>query len=286
MFDTVCLVAEWAANLMIRLLCRRSISILAVVLVAVPPGIFAQAKAHTTDQSAPQPRADQHVVIISIDGMLPDYAIKPNMLGLKVPVLTSLRLGGAYAAGMYGVYPSGDYPSHATIATGVNPLYHGILNDTVFDPSGVVRPAPEYSYASALESEPIWTAAKRSGLTTASVGWPTTAGAGIDYNVPEVWGPNQDPMTGPQSAPYITPGLLDKAAGSGSAAKGDELRTRITEFIIKTYKPNLLLVRMTELDKAHHQFGPRSREAVQTMEFEDAYLGRIVQSAKDAAIYD
>jgi predicted AlkP superfamily pyrophosphatase or phosphodiesterase len=265
---------------------RQYVSVLFGLLLTVSLGAFGQTKPQSKEAAGPQPRHDQHVVIVSIDGMLPDYFIEPARIGLHLPTLTSLRLGGSFAAGMNGVYPSGDYPSHATIATGVNPQFHGVTNDSGFDSSAAVRPAPEYSFTTALKSEPIWAAAKRGDLITAAVGWPTTAGAGIDYNLPEVWSPDQDQLTGTQAAPYATPGLLQKVLAAYPSAKGDELRSRIAEFIIKNYRPNLLLVRLTELDQTHHKFGPRTPTALQTMEREDGYVNQLIQSTRDAAIYD
>src|SRR5829696_8822829 len=72
------------------------------------------------NQTVPQKR-DAHVIIISIDGLLPEYYTEPARLGLKVPNLVQMKLGGAYADGVEGVFPSVTYPAHTTLVTGVRP---------------------------------------------------------------------------------------------------------------------------------------------------------------------
>ena len=64
--------------------------------------------------------------MISIDGLLPDYYISPQNLGLRVPTLTMMKEKGAYAEGVEGVYPTVTYPAHTTLITGARPAIHGI----------------------------------------------------------------------------------------------------------------------------------------------------------------
>src|ERR1051325_6395092 len=68
-----------------------------------------------------EPRRDAHVIMISIDGLIPEYYTAPARLGLKVPNLTQMKLGGAYADGVEGVFPTVTYPAHTTLITGVSP---------------------------------------------------------------------------------------------------------------------------------------------------------------------
>ena len=81
----------------------------------------------------PQPRRDAHVVVISIDGLVPEYYLEPARLGLKLPNLVKMKLGGAYAQGVEGVFPSVTYPAHTSMITGVRPAVHGIIQNRIFE---------------------------------------------------------------------------------------------------------------------------------------------------------
>src|SRR5687767_12942107 len=106
-------------------------AILCISLLA--PSLFGQA---TAPQQPAQPapiRSDTHVIMISIDGLVPDYYTEPARLGLKVPNLVKLKLGGAFAIGVEGIYPSVTYPAHTTLVTGVRPAVHGIIQNRIFE---------------------------------------------------------------------------------------------------------------------------------------------------------
>lgn len=233
-------------------------------------------------------RKDAYVVMISIDGLIPDYYLAPAPLGLNVPTLTEMKLNGAYAEGVEGVYPSVTYPSHTTLITGVRPALHGIIQNRIFEAPPVTPTKEWYWFAKDLKTETLWSMAKRAGLVTANVGWPVTVGADIDYNVPEIADPSEKIQTGKRVLQYSTPGLIDKAnAAMPSDDKStDGRRTTYAEYILETYKPNLMLVHLIELDGAHHTYGPRSPEALKTAERLDAYVGRIIAATRKAGTFD
>ena len=68
-----------------------------------------------------QERARPLVVLLSIDGLKPDYVLEAEKHGLKVPNLRRLVADGIYSTGVTGVVPTVTYPSHATMVTGVSP---------------------------------------------------------------------------------------------------------------------------------------------------------------------
>jgi predicted AlkP superfamily pyrophosphatase or phosphodiesterase len=229
-----------------------------------------------------------HVIIISIDGMVPDYYTAPEKSGMKMPTLTMMKSGGAYAEGVEGVYPTVTYPSHTTIVTGVRPAAHGIVQNRIFEAPSDPQTRAWYWYANAIKTETLWTKAKKAGLTTAAVGWPVTVGAEIDYNVPEIYDPAETPPTWKKIAENSTPGLLEKILGpdNGQGRSVDDRLTAVSEFIIKSHKPNLLLVHLIDLDGAHHRNGPRAKASIETAELEDGYVGRIVEATRQAGIFD
>src|SRR5262245_61249095 len=127
------------------------------------------------------------VVLVSIDGLHPDYVLKADKLGLRIPNLRNFVANGTYAEGVVGVLPTITYPSHTTIVTGVTPSQHGIYANLAFDPLNMNKDG-WYWYAEDLRAPTLWQAAKRMKLTTASVNWPVTVGdTNIDYLIPEYW---------------------------------------------------------------------------------------------------
>jgi predicted AlkP superfamily pyrophosphatase or phosphodiesterase len=225
--------------------------------------------------------------MISIDGLVPDYYTARTGLGPKMPNLTALKRGGAYADGVEGIYPTVTYPAHTTLVTGVRPAVHGIVQNRIFEAPTDPPTRAWYWFANALKSETLWTKAKQAGQVTAAVGWPVTVGAAIDYNVPEIWDPAEKPITWKRSIEYSTPGLLERALGPGGGKpmSGDERRTAISEFIIENYRPNLMLIHLIELDDTHHSHGPHTAAARKMAEREDRYIGRLVAATRKAGIF-
>jgi predicted AlkP superfamily pyrophosphatase or phosphodiesterase len=277
---------------MIRQSLSRS-SVVALVFLLIAPSLMAvqsnaQKSASGETTQNPQPRREAHVIMISIDGLVPEYYTEAGRIGLRVPNLIQMKLGGAYAEGVEGVYPSVTYPAHTTLITGVRPAVHGIVQNRIFEAPTAPQTLEWYWFAEALKSETLWSIAKKSGLVTANVGWPVTVGAEIDYNVPEIKDPKEDPPTPKRTLQYSTPGLIAKAIGIGAGGDTttDGRRTAISEFIINTYKPNLMLIHLLALDDAHHKNGPRTPPAIETAERMDAYIGRIIEATRKAGIFD
>lgn len=266
---------------------RRLIPVVCLLLTSILLSASLQATQNPRVQTA-QPRRDAHVIMISIDGLVPDYYLEPGHLGLRVPNLVQMKLGGAYAEGVEGVFPSVTYPAHTTMITGVRPAVHGIVQNRIFEAPTAPQTREWYWFAEALKTETLWSMAKKAGLVTANVGWPVTVNADIDYNVPEIADPNENPPSGKRTAQYSTPGLLAKAlaAGSGGDNTTDGRRATISEFVITTYRPNLMLIHLIALDDAHHKNGPRTPAAIETAERMDGYVGRILEATRKAGFFD
>ena len=74
-----------------------------------------------------------HVVLVSIDGLRPEFYRDPRW---PAPTLQWMAREGAQAEGVRGVFPSVTYPSHTTLVTGALPARHGVLYNTPFEPAG------------------------------------------------------------------------------------------------------------------------------------------------------
>src|SRR5580704_1242300 len=126
------------------------------------------------------------LVMISVDGMRPDYITQADAHRAKVPNLERFLKEGTYAEGVVGIVPTVTYPSHTTLVTGVWPAKHGIFANTTFDPLQQNNQG-WYWYTEDIHVPTLWDAAAAAGRTTASLQWPVTVGAHITWNIPEFW---------------------------------------------------------------------------------------------------
>src|ERR1700741_798835 len=105
-------------------------------------------------------RSQTALLVISLDGMRPDYVIKADEHGLKIPHLRRMLAEGTHASGVRGVLPTVTYPSHTTILTGVWPSKHGIYSNLVFDPFDK-NLAGWYWYSEDIKTPTLWDAANK-----------------------------------------------------------------------------------------------------------------------------
>jgi alkaline phosphatase D len=124
-------------------------------------------------------------VILSLDGFRWDYPLKTS-----TPSLDKIALEGVKAASLIPSFPSKTFPNHYTIATGLVPDHHGIVNNAFYDRQTgksyaignmETRFDPVY-----YRGEPIWITAYRQGLRTASFYW-VGSDVAIDGLHPDYW---------------------------------------------------------------------------------------------------
>ncbi len=125
-----------------------------------------------------------YVVMLSMDGFRWDYTDKtstPNFdrieqMGVKSRIQAS--------------FPTKTFPNHYSIATGLYPDHHGIVNNTFWDPQrGVLykisdRSKVEDGYF--YGGEPIWVTAEKQNIRSASYFW-VGSEAKIDGYRPSIW---------------------------------------------------------------------------------------------------
>ena len=126
------------------------------------------------------------VVMISVDGMKPEYVLAAEQRGLKVAFLRRLATEGTYAEGVIGVWPTVTYPSHTTLVTGVSPAEHGIIANLEFDPEHHFAES-WFWYASQIRVPTLWQAAHQAGLVTAEIGPTPSWGKAWTICFPEFW---------------------------------------------------------------------------------------------------
>jgi predicted AlkP superfamily pyrophosphatase or phosphodiesterase len=233
------------------------------------------------------------VLMISVDGLKPEYVLDADAHGLKIPFLRSLMQGGAYARGVTGVWPTVTYPSHTTLLTGLSPAEHGIYNNLEFDPKSTFANA-WFWYAQQIRAPTLWQAAHEAGLSTASIGWPVSVGAtAVDFLIPEYWRVARLTEVDPSDALLLAAisrpeGLLQKMQarlgpymrGNDPSPPGDEIKTRYALDILKTQKPKFMTIHLSSLDEEQHGHGPFSPEANADLEVIDGQLAQLFAASR------
>lgn len=228
------------------------------------------------------------VVLISIDGLKPDYILDADQHKLKVPYLRRILAQGAYAKAVTGVLPTVTYPSHTTMVTGVSPSKHGILYNSPFDPFGKNQSGWMW-YAEDIKALTLWEAVSKVGGITSSVDWPVTVGAPVKYNIAQFWRATTEDDHKLLKA-LSTPGLLEageKVVGTYPAGylytiEADNRRADFNAWVIANKKPRFHTAYFSVLDEVQHANGPYTREAYDTIEAIDAMIGKVWQAAINA----
>jgi hypothetical protein len=226
------------------------------------------------------------VILISIDGLKPDYVLKADAHGLKIPSLRKFLREGAYSTGVYGVVPTVTYPSHTTLISGAAPARHGIYANTTFDPLRK-NYGGWYWYAEDIKVPTLWDATTEAGLTTANVHWPVSVSARITWNLPQYWRAGT-PDDRKLLRVLATPGLLDAlekelgsyADGIDETISGDENRAKFAVRLIELKHPDFATIYLTALDHEQHSSGPFSTQSNATLERIDSALAEIFGSVR------
>ena len=277
---------------------RLAVFLIGVALAVVPATPQRPPKKGSASRAnraaAPGVAPIRHVIVISVDGMMPETYLQPDAYGLKVPTLREIAANGAYSDGLVPVFPSVTYPSHTSIATGVNPGTHGIAANGPWDPMGRMPNSLRW-YTVDIRVPTLWDVAKAHGLKTALIYWPVTVGARADAVVQEFW--RQDPGTEDDAklnfAMAVPPGLLDSVAARFANFRKNFLppRVRDTEstdiavHLIETLQPNLLLLHIFDVDHFQHEDGPLSGQGLAAIETADQQIARVIAAAKAAGTW-
>lgn len=242
---------------------------------------------------AAAPRAE-HVVMVSIDAMRPEFYCDETW---PAPTLQQLAFEGVTADAARSVFPALTYPAHTTLVTGALPAAHGIWHNRPFDPAG--RSEAWAWEASRIRVPTLWNAVRTAGGTTASVGWPVTVGAPIDWNVPDVWPETylQAEFIAPVRAATTPPGLFEELEreatgrlrgenfGLGWLTREDRVGD-IAAYLFERHRPTLLLMHLIGTDHMQHERGrnnPMTRRAVGAA---DRALGQVVETVERLEMRD
>ena len=228
-----------------------------------------------------------YVLVISVDGMrASDYTSPPQ--AARIPNLLWLKNHGSYAERVEGIYPTVTYPSHTTLVTGCLPSRHGIYTNYSSRTAGK-NLNDWFWFTRTIRCTTLWDEARKHHLTTASSAWPVTAGAAIDWDVPEIWDPSKPIAPEPlYVAQFMNPVFaLEAFAALGAPEPGadtDDFRTDLAVYVLKKHRPDLTLVHLVDLDQTQHAFGPDSPQALSTLSGIDTHIGKMLEAVKQAGL--
>lgn len=203
------------------------------------------------------------VVLVSIDGFRPDYLTRG-----ETPTLSRLAAEGA-SGPMQPSFPSKTFPNHYTIVTGLRPDHHGIVNNTMVDPTipGVVF---KLGNAEAVtdrrwwdDGEPIWVTAENAGLTAAAMFWPGS----------------EAPVRG------VRPTYFAKFdQGMPGDARVDQLLTWLD--LPQGRRPDFATLYFDIVDSAGHDNGPASSEVDAAVTSVDSSMARLLTGLEARGLRD
>jgi predicted AlkP superfamily pyrophosphatase or phosphodiesterase len=221
--------------------------------------------------------ARQPLVVVSVDGLDNRYLANADAMGLKIPNIRRLMREGQTSAGVIGVVPTITWPSHTTIITGVDAANHGILGN--WRP-----PGDKFLDYSQIRVPTLIGAAHDAGLKIATIDWPVTVGAPVDWNIPEYFERRRGGAMDTRSVESKTkpPDLFERISSDDPSFlqewMDDRTRTLATVWILQHQKPDLLLLHLVDLDSEEHDNAPYTRESKAIVELTDQMIGHIVEA--------
>lgn len=178
------------------------------------------------------------VIMISADGFRPDYLNLSQASDLK-----KFSEEGVKADGMVPSFPSSTFANHYTLATGLYPENHGIVDQRFYD-----RTLSEsFNGKKSKESKwffgsPLWTLAANNNTLYHSSWWFGSEANGTSNQV--------IPYDNTKDKDESNPGALDERIGKIIADLKKPIETR----------PNLITFYMSNVDVAAHKNGPNATE--------------------------
>lgn len=196
------------------------------------------------------------VILVSLDGFRYDYLEKYRPANLN-----ALARRGVRARWLIPSFPTKTYPNHYTIATGLYPENHGIVENSMYDEGlravFTLSDREQVRDGRWWEGEPVWVTAERQGQRAGSVFFPGTE-AEIAGHRPTYWKPYDERMS--------------------NAARVDLLLSWLD--LPPAERPTCLSLYFSDVDDAGHDFGPDSAETARAVARVDAALGRLVRGLK------
>ena len=194
---------------------------------------------------------DSYVVMVSFDGFRWDYTDLYN-----TPNFDDMATAGVRAGKLIPSFPTKTFPNHYTLATGLYPDHHGIINNSFYAPdlNGIYRMGDRsmVENPAAYFGEPIWLSAEKQGVKSACFFW-VGSEAPIGGTHPTYWKRYNG------NIPY-----MDRV-------------DQVIEWLEMPLRrrPGLITLYFDEPDGIAHDVGPEHLETGEVIESLDAILGEL-----------
>ena len=201
--------------------------------------------------------AEPIVIVLSWDGLRHDYPDRGVFPGLD-----RLQAEGVRASRITPVYPSSTFPGHVSMATGTYPDKHGIVDNHFVDRErGVYRYAADANW---IEAEPIWIAAERQGVPTATYFW---VGSESDWH---------GQGTRYRMAPFD--------GERPEALKVDQILSWL--LMTEAERPRLIMSYWAGADTVAHRYGPDDDRVARQIAQQDRELQRLLGGVDKLKLWD
>jgi predicted AlkP superfamily pyrophosphatase or phosphodiesterase len=226
-------------------------------------GCVAGASAQITDSTemvvpgrlnSPAQEHKPYVIMISSDGFRHDLADKYQATHLQ-----ALRAEGVMAQTMTPCYPSVTFPNHYSLATGLYPAHHGLVDNTFVDPKqgrryriGDPAVVGDSSFYGGI---PLWVLAEQQHMISASYFW-VGSEAAVDGVRPTYWYKFNIRISWDTRLQQVKTWL------------------RLPEAL----RPHLILFYLNEPDHTEHEYGPDSKETEQAVHQVDDFIDKMVRT--------
>ena len=234
--------------------------------------------------------SQSRVVVFSCDAMVwedMEYL-------LQKPKFKELFDKGSAVRRVRTIYPSVTYPCHTSMSTGCYPDRHGVTNNNEFHP-GMLKGVPWNWFAKSIQCPDIFTAAKKGGLTTASLFWPVTgAHPYIDYNLAEYWPQGEDDtkeacFLRAGTSPELWNTVIKKHAEKvviRTHPDTDQMLIDCACDILKLYKPHLLMLHTGDVDSYRHKNGLFNAQVTRGVDDTERWFYDLIQATKEAGTFE
>jgi hypothetical protein len=201
-----------------------------------------------------------YVVLVSIDGFRHDYQDR-----FETPALDRIATSGVRAESLIPVYPTLTFPNHYSIATGLYPANHGLVDNTFYSRDRSRRFALSDRAAvqdgSWYGGDPLWVVAERNGMVSAAFFFVGTE-ADVRGIRPTYWKPFNASIQSSQRVDQVLEWL----------ALPEERR------------PHLVTLYFEDVDATSHSTGVRSPLVGQAIARVDAQIGRLLDGIADSPV--
>ncbi|MEQ1761994.1 MAG: ectonucleotide pyrophosphatase/phosphodiesterase [Pyrinomonadaceae bacterium] len=191
------------------------------------------------------------VILISIDGMRADY-----LDNYKPPELSRMAAEGVRARWMQPAFPTKTFPNHYTVATGLYPGNHGLIENNMWDPA--TRKTFSLNDRTAVEDpmwwggEPIWITAQKQGKVAGSFFFPGT-----------------ETLIMGMRPRYFKP-------YDGKIPNEERVDTVLSWFDLpRNERPTMITLYFSDVDDAGHAFGPDADETREALLKVDSAIKRL-----------